>query len=105
MATMEMNQKLDLIFKKFETAKKVVKKKKKNVKEKVLIQVDLKDNDISDLVTNCDVECQTMIIEEIKKEYSDDSWLSEENVKDIHSSNLWILDPIDGTTNFVMMKK
>ncbi|MEA4875194.1 MAG: inositol monophosphatase family protein [Anaerorhabdus sp.] len=105
MATMEMNQKLDLIFKKFETAKKVVLKAGENVKEKVLIQVDLKDNDISDLVTNCDVECQTMIIEEIKKEYSDDSWLSEENVKDIHSSNLWILDPIDGTTNFVMMKK
>ncbi len=105
METMVMNQKLDLIFKKFETARKVVLMAGKKIKEKVTIQVECKNNDISDLVTNCDVECQTMIIEEIQKEYSTDSWLSEENVKDIHSSNLWILDPIDGTTNFVMMKK
>lgn len=105
MEPMGMNQKLDLIFEKYEYAKKVVYQAGNTLKNKASVEVDYKNNDSTDLVTNCDIECQTEIMNEIKRVYPDDSWISEENVNDVHSSNFWVLDPIDGTTNFVMMRK
>ncbi len=54
-----------------------------------------------DLVTNADVESEELIISEIKKNYPKHSILSEESDKIINNSDYtWIIDPLDGTTNF-----
>ena len=53
-----------------------------------------------DIVTNVDLECETFIVNEIKKEFSEDSILSEEGDKINGGENIWIIDPIDGTTNY-----
>jgi myo-inositol-1(or 4)-monophosphatase len=57
----------------------------------------------SDFVTNSDLKAEKIIIEELKKSRPKYSILSEEagieNNKD--RSNTWIIDPIDGTINFL----
>ena len=57
----------------------------------------------SDFVTNSDLKAEKIIIEELKKARPKYSILSEEagieNNKD--RSNTWIIDPIDGTINFL----
>ena len=57
----------------------------------------------SDCVTNSDLKAEKIIIEELKKARPKYSILSEEagieNNKD--KSNTWIIDPIDGTINFL----
>ena len=57
----------------------------------------------TDFVTNTDIRVEKIIIEELKKAKPNFSLLSEEageeNNKD--SKNTWILDPIDGTVNFL----
>ena len=56
-----------------------------------------------DFVTNSDVRTEKIIIEELKKARPSYSFISEENGsennKDIN--NTWIIDPIDGTINFL----
>ncbi len=56
-----------------------------------------------DFVTNSDIKVEKIIIEELKKARPNYSIISEENGiennKDI--SNSWIIDPIDGTINFL----
>ncbi|MEG0239434.1 inositol monophosphatase family protein [Anaerorhabdus sp.] len=105
MENMEMNPKLEVVLEKFNLAKEVVLRIGKELKDKSDIVVESKNNDISDLVTNYDVEVQDKIMNEIKNVFLDDSWLCEENVNQIVSSNLWILDPIDGTTNFISHRR
>lgn len=55
-----------------------------------------------DLVTNCDIESQKIIISTIKESFPEHDFLGEEDINRgaIDSSNLWIIDPIDGTNNF-----
>ena len=57
----------------------------------------------SDFVTNSDIKTEKIIIDELKKAKPNYSILSEEkgieNNKD--KNNTWIIDPIDGTTNFL----
>ena len=57
----------------------------------------------SDFVSNADTKSEKIIIEELKKAKPNYSILSEEdgseNNKD--NKNVWIIDPIDGTTNFL----
>ena len=56
-----------------------------------------------DFVTNSDIKVEKIIFEELKKARPNYSFISEEkgleNNKDV--SNTWIIDPIDGTTNFL----
>tara|TARA_B100001057_G_scaffold302284_1_gene302492 strand:- start:704 stop:1414 length:711 start_codon:yes stop_codon:yes gene_type:complete len=56
-----------------------------------------------DFVTNSDLRTEKIIIEELKKARPSYSFISEENGiennKDIN--NTWIIDPIDGTINFL----
>ena len=55
----------------------------------------------ADLVTEADVASEKIIIETIKEHFPEHSILGEETLKaDVHSENLWVIDPIDGTTNF-----
>ncbi len=57
----------------------------------------------SDFVTNSDLKAEKIIIEELKKARPNYSIISEEkgveNNKD--KNNTWIIDPIDGTINFL----
>lgn len=60
-----------------------------------------KKSDEIDLVTEVDGLSERLLIEKIKKDYPDHSILSEESgKKDQNSEYLWIIDPIDGTTNY-----
>ena len=56
-----------------------------------------------DFVTNSDIKVEKIIIEELKKARPNYSILSEENgiEKNKDQSYTWIIDPIDGTVNFL----
>ena len=57
----------------------------------------------SDFVSNADTKAEKIIIEELKKARPNYSILSEENGLEINkdNENIWIVDPIDGTSNFL----
>ena len=57
----------------------------------------------TDFVTNADIKAEKIIIEELKKARPNYSIISEENgiEKNKDKSNTWIIDPIDGTINFL----
>lgn len=53
------------------------------------------------LVTNVDLECQEKIISMIRSHFPDDDILSEEDKSSLSSKKRrWIVDPLDGTTNY-----
>ncbi len=56
-----------------------------------------------DFVTNSDLKAEKIIIEELKKARPNYSIISEENGIENNSdkTNTWIIDPIDGTINFL----
>ncbi|HET54647.1 MAG TPA: inositol monophosphatase [Ignavibacteria bacterium] len=63
-------------------------------------EVDYKSNS-SDLVTEYDKKVESAIINFIKKEFPTHSILAEESGQSEKSSEFrWVIDPIDGTTNF-----
>ena len=57
----------------------------------------------SDFVTNSDLKVEKIIIEELEKARPNYSFISEENgiKKNKDVNNTWIIDPIDGTINFL----
>ena len=57
----------------------------------------------SNFVTNADKKAEKIIIEELSKSRKKFSILSEETgeIKNSDINNVWIIDPIDGTTNFL----
>ena len=57
----------------------------------------------SDFVTNSDLRVEKIIIDELKKAKPNYSIISEENGVDNNKdkNNTWIIDPIDGTINFL----
>jgi myo-inositol-1(or 4)-monophosphatase len=56
----------------------------------------------SDFVTRADKESETAIISAIKKQFPDHYFLAEESVKEAETDGYrWIIDPLDGTTNFI----
>ena len=57
----------------------------------------------SDFVSNADLKAEKIIIEELKKARPYYSIISEEEGSEINQdkNNTWIIDPIDGTTNFL----
>ena len=57
----------------------------------------------NDFVTNSDLKTEKIIIEELKKAKPNYSVISEENGIEINKDikNTWIIDPIDGTINFL----
>lgn len=56
----------------------------------------------NDLVTDADLASEQRIIEVIKSVFPDDNFLAEESntYLELPSGRVWIIDPIDGTTNF-----
>ena len=66
--------------------------KKKNVKSK----------GNNDWVTNQDILIEKKIIQIIKKTFPDSSFIGEETGFSNASSNItWVIDPIDGTNNYI----
>ena len=56
-----------------------------------------------DFVTKTDKHVEKILIEELSKSKKNYSFLTEENgiIKNKDKENTWIIDPIDGTTNFL----
>ena len=56
-----------------------------------------------DFVTKTDKRVENIIIEELSKTKKNYSFFSEEigKIKNKDEKNIWIIDPIDGTTNFL----
>jgi myo-inositol-1(or 4)-monophosphatase len=62
---------------------------------------DIKLKGVSNLVTEVDVACERAIIESIQAKFPDHSFLAEEGGESAPGSPyLWIIDPLDGTTNY-----
>ncbi|RKS85135.1 myo-inositol-1(or 4)-monophosphatase [Orbus hercynius] len=57
----------------------------------------------NDFATNVDRAAESLIIETIKKAYPDHTIIAEESglTKGSDNDTQWIIDPIDGTTNFI----
>ena len=56
-----------------------------------------------DFVTNSDKKVEKILIEELEKYRKNFSFLTEENgkIENKDKENIWIIDPIDGTNNFL----
>ncbi|SHF48388.1 inositol monophosphatase family protein [Ornithinibacillus halophilus] len=93
----------------FQQAKDWVMEAGANIKAKIddPLTINTKSN-AKDLVTHMDQETERFFQTKIKKKYPDHFLLSEEGYGD-NLSNLdgivWIIDPIDGTMNFVQQKR
>ncbi|MGB9689087.1 inositol monophosphatase family protein [Thermogutta sp.] len=58
----------------------------------------------ADFVTEADTESQRVVCEAIRAEFPDHGFLGEEGGEfppELNSAYFWILDPLDGTTNYV----
>ena len=56
-----------------------------------------------DLVTAYDKACDALILDHLQVAFPDDLFLTEESFQESHAielSHTWVIDPIDGTTNF-----
>ena len=68
------------------------------------LQIEFKDERSEDPVTNLDKLAQQLIIKSIRETFISDNVYAEEEQqqqKALDSKNLWIIDPIDGTANFM----
>ena len=54
-----------------------------------------------DLVTTADLAAETVVLDMLAEHYPDEGILSEERGSSGDKTSCWVLDPIDGTTNFV----
>lgn len=72
------------------------------VKEYKKRGIQIEQKGFHDLVTDADIATEKAIIEVIKKHFPDDEILAEESAAEdrLTDSRTWIIDPIDGTTNF-----
>lgn len=60
----------------------------------------------SDLVTNVDKATETFLVEGITNRFEDQTFLTEEKtVESKVGDHMWIIDPIDGTTNFIYQRE
>jgi myo-inositol-1(or 4)-monophosphatase len=69
-----------------------------NLSKVSMADVDMKQ--ASDFVTYVDRESEAMIINTIKKEFPEHTILAEESMRE-EGEYLWIIDPLDGTTNYI----
>jgi myo-inositol-1(or 4)-monophosphatase len=54
-----------------------------------------------DFVTKVDLEAEAAIIESIRERYPDHAFLAEEGGRQGDGEYVWVIDPLDGTTNFI----
>lgn len=58
---------------------------------------------LNDIYTEADLKCQEIIVETITEAFPEDSFIAEEDLeykKESDNGRKWIIDPIDGTSNF-----
>lgn len=74
----------------------------KKIKSYQSKSLDIQEKGNHDLVTDADIETEKVILEYLKDHFPDDEVLAEEseNEEKLTSKRTWIIDPIDGTTNF-----
>ena len=89
---------------KFQFAKNIIREAGDFIKSNMVKDLEIEEKTrFDDLVTNLDKATQELLIAKIKQAYPADHILAEEN--GVHHSitdgNVWVLDPIDGTVNFV----
>jgi myo-inositol-1(or 4)-monophosphatase len=61
----------------------------------------IRNKGIADLVTDADIAAERSIVDSIRRVFPDHAILGEEeSTADITSDELWVIDPLDGTTNF-----
>lgn len=69
------------------------------------ITIDLKSG-FSDFVTSVDKGVEEFLVNAINNKYDNQTFLTEEEMtKNESSDQVWIIDPIDGTTNFIFSQK
>lgn len=61
----------------------------------------LKDGNIRDLVTAIDLAVERFLVNRIRERYPHDGFVTEEQEYAEPGGTRWVIDPIDGTTNFV----
>ncbi len=87
--------------KEIQLAKKIALRAKDLIEDLSKKEIQIKNKDVHDFVTNVDTSVEKLIVAELKEEFPDYQILAEESGKeDSKSSYKWIIDPIDGTTNF-----
>jgi myo-inositol-1(or 4)-monophosphatase len=69
-------------------------------------KIDVTEKNVGDYVTQADIESQMTIQRLIHEAYPDHAFLGEEQQNDISSGSIdsefcWIVDPLDGTTNYI----
>ncbi len=64
-------------------------------------QVEVQEKQANDFVTEVDRASEQIIINAIKKAYPDHAILAEESGSHAGNDFLWIIDPLDGTTNYL----
>ncbi|MCS4487659.1 inositol monophosphatase family protein [Streptococcus sciuri] len=92
---------------KFEFAKRLIKKAGQMILQRLSDEFVIEEKDrFDDLVTSLDKEVQDFIVAEIRKNYPKDAILAEENNlrHSVKEGNVWVLDPIDGTINFIVQR-
>lgn len=90
---------------KFKFAKKIIHMAGDFIKENMIQDLHIEEKThFDDLVTNLDKATQELLISKIKQSYPNDNILAEENDvrHSISNGNVWVIDPIDGTVNFVV---
>jgi myo-inositol-1(or 4)-monophosphatase len=60
----------------------------------------VKNNDSKDVVTSVDIGVNNFILGEIKRAFPDDGVYSEEGGGTVEKERMWVIDPIDGSSNF-----
>ena len=90
-------------------AKSLIKEAGHKIRISFFKQIDIDSKaDANDLVTNIDREVEQFFISRIKQDFPDHKILGEEGFGDDIASLdgvIWMLDPIDGTMNFVHQKR
>ncbi|MFZ4773016.1 MAG: inositol monophosphatase family protein [Chlamydiia bacterium] len=66
------------------------------------LKIEFKDILQTDPVTNVDKECEAFIVREIQRYYPEDGIIGEEGGSySKPASNFWVIDPLDGTQNYL----
>ena len=77
----------------------------RDVRQELIVQVistiSLKDNAFDNIVTDADVAVQERLVRALQDRFPDTAFLNEEASQHVMSDRMWIIDPIDGTKNFV----
>ncbi len=85
----------------FETALEIAREVSSFLRSSAGKGFSIKEKARNDYVTDSDRRAETMIRERILKEFPDDEILGEEYGVSGASKRLWIIDPIDGTVNYM----